>query len=103
MEHTALEFGLSGSGWIRTELPAVEHQVVGQGANGQRVGLDLVEVVRMRVVNGWWPGFGRPVSLSTPTNNGNSATHTYRYGPWWTGGRAISLRSVPSTSHVVIH
>ena len=36
-------------------------------------------------------------------NNGNSVTHTYRYGPSCTGGRPMSLRNVPKTSHVVIH
>ena len=75
-EDARLQLGLVDPDRPGAELPPVEHQVVGLAAHLQRVGLQQVHDRRDAAgVNGWWPGFGRPVTSSTPTNSGKSTTH----------------------------
>ncbi len=74
-EDARLHLVLVDSDRTGTELPTVEHEVVRLAAHLQRVGLEQVHVVGVRLGERVVAGLGSPVTSSTPTNSGKSTTH----------------------------
>ena len=60
------------------DFVAVEHQVVGAGPDGRRVGLQVVQVGFQGEVKGWWTATKR-FSASSHSTRGNRVTQRKRY------------------------